>query len=215
MENETVSDGWFLRRMMRLTPLEKWAMDRPARIQQAHATALELFAHVSLPPQPYCLEIGCGQGVMTRLLVDSFSARLVATDFDPDQVADARRRLHDLRDAVDFRVVDVRDIPFPDAQFDAVFSFGVLHHLMGSWERAISEASRVLVQGGWFVCTDLVPQRWLERPCGPLLRRFHLFRESSLLVSLDENGLRLVHSWSGGASVIGLMRRYSLAAQKQ
>lgn len=213
-QNEPV-DNWLVRRMMKLTPVEKWAMDRPGRVRQSQGAAMGLLEQISLPPEARCLEMGCGQGVMTRLLVDRFGAPLVATDFDPGQVAAARRRLHDLQDKVDFRVVDARDVPFPDEQFAAVFSFGVLHHLMGSWRRAVSEASRVLEPGGWFVCTDLLPGRWLERLGGPLLRRLHLLGESRLLASLDENGLRLVHFASAGAPAVGLMRHCSFVARKQ
>jgi ubiquinone/menaquinone biosynthesis C-methylase UbiE len=215
MEHKATADGWLARRMMRLTSFEKWMMDRPERISQTQGAATELFEHISLPPDAHCLEIGCGQGVMTRLLVERFGGPLVATDFDPDQAAAARERLGNLVGKVDFRVVDARDMPFPDAQFDAVFSFGVLHHLMGGWRRAVSEAGRVLRPGGWFVCTDLLPPPWMESVGGRLLRRFGLLQESRLLASLQENGLRLVYFVSSGAPVSGLMRHCSLVARKQ
>lgn len=215
MEQKATADGWFVRRMMKLTPFEKWMMDRPQRVSQTQGAAMELFERISLPADARCLEIGCGQGVMTRLLLERFGAPIVATDFDPDQVAAAKKRLSSLEGEVDFRVVDARDMPFDDAEFDAVFSFGVLHHLMGGWHRAVSEASRVLQPGGWFVCTDVLPPSWLEHLCGPLLRRLDLLGESRLLASLDDNGLRLVHFASAGAPVAALMRHCSLAAQKQ
>lgn len=215
MEENGTADSWFVRRVMKLTPFEKWMMDRPERVSQTQGAAMKLFEHITLPAHARCLEIGCGQGVMTRLLVDRFGAPLVATDFDPDQVAAARSRLLDLQEKVDFRVVDARDMPFPDACFDAVFSFGVLHHLLRDWRRALSEASRILEPNGWFVCTDLLPPRWLERFCGPLLRRLDVLGEVRLLDSLDENGLRLVHFAAAGAPVVGLMRHCSFVAQKQ
>jgi ubiquinone/menaquinone biosynthesis C-methylase UbiE len=139
----------------------------------------------------------------------------VTTDFDPDQVAAARKRLGNLEEDVDFRVVDARAMPFPNAQFDAVFSFGVLHHLMGGWHRAVSEAGRVLQPGGWLVCTDVLPPTWMESFCGRLLRRFGLLQESRLLAALEENRLRLVYFASTGAPVAGLMRHCSFVAQKQ
>lgn len=214
MEQKATADNWLVRRMMKLTPFEKWMMDRPQRVSQTQGAAMELFEQVSLPPDPHCLEIGCGQGVMTRLLVEHFGAPIVATDFDPDQVAAAKKRLSNLDGKVVFRVVDARDMPFDDAEFDAVFSFGVLHHLMGGWRSAVDEASRVLQPGGWFVCTDLLPPRWMERLCGWLLRQFGLLGESRLLASLEENELRLVHFASTGAPVVGLMRHCSFVAQK-
>lgn len=214
MEDRSSADGWFVRRIMKLTPFEKWLMERPQRIEMSHRAALRLFPLVELPPRPYCLEIGCGQGVMTQLLVERFAPSLVAIDFDADQVAAARTRLAHVGDDVELHVVDARDMPFPDAQFDAVFSFGVLHHLIRDWCQAVSEASRVLRPGGWFVCTDLLPPRWLEHLLGPLLRRVELLAEKPLRSSLSDNGLRITHFTAGGASVVGLMRHCSLVARK-
>jgi ubiquinone/menaquinone biosynthesis C-methylase UbiE len=215
MEHEAIADNWLVRRMMKLTPFEKWMMDRPQRVSQTQGAVMELFEQVCLPPDPHCLEIGCGQGVMTRLLVEHFGTPIVASDFDPDQVAAAEKRLSNLEGKLDLRVVDARDMPFGDAEFDAVFSFGVLHHLMGGWHRAVSEAGRVLGPGGWFVCTDVLPPRWMERLCGRLLRQFGLLEESHLRASLEENGLRFVHFASTGAPVAGLMRHCSFVAQKE
>lgn len=214
MEHNATADGWLVRRMMKLTSFEKWMMDRPERVSQTQGAAMELFEHISLSPDAHCMEIGCGQGVMTRLLLERFGVAVVATDFDPDQVAAAGKRLGHLEGRVDFRVVDARDMPFDDAYFDAVFSFGVLHHLMEGWHRAVSEAGRVLTPGGWLACTDLLPPRWMESLCGPLLSRLGLLQESCLLASLEENGLRLVYFASSGAPVSGLMRHCSLVAQK-
>jgi cyclopropane fatty-acyl-phospholipid synthase-like methyltransferase len=81
---KATSDNWLDRRIMKLTCLEKWFMNSPQRARQAEQTALALFEHINLPPQPRCLEIGCGQGVVTRLLVERFGAQAVATDFDPE-----------------------------------------------------------------------------------------------------------------------------------
>jgi ubiquinone/menaquinone biosynthesis C-methylase UbiE len=214
MEDEASADSWFVRRIMKLTPLEKWMMDRPQRVSQTRGAATELFEHIGLPPNPRCLEIGCGQGVMTQVLLERFGAPLVATDFDPDQVRAAKRRLSDFDGRVDLRVVDARDMPFENDGFDAVFSFGVLHHLMGGWSRALSEASRVLKPGGWFVCTDVLAPPWLEHLCGPLLRRLDLLEESRLLSCLEDNGLHLAYFASAGAPVAALMRHCSLVAEK-
>jgi ubiquinone/menaquinone biosynthesis C-methylase UbiE len=215
MENEASADSWFVRRMMKLTPFEKWMMDRPQRISQTRGAATELFEHISLPPDPHCLEIGCGQGVMTRLLLERIGAPIVATDFDSDQVEAAKRRLSDFDGRVDIRVVDARDLPFEDAEFDAVFSFGVLHHLLGNWRQVVSEASRVLQPGGWFVCTDVLPPPWLEHLCSPLLRRLDLLEESPLLSCLEQEKLRPKYFASTGAPVVALMRHCSFVAQRQ
>jgi ubiquinone/menaquinone biosynthesis C-methylase UbiE len=215
MEENGTADSWFVRRVMKLTPFEKWMIDRPERISKTQGAAMQLWEQISLPPDARCLEIGCGQGVMTRLLADRLGSPLVATDFDPDQLAAAEMRLRDLERKVDFRVVDARDMPFSDACFDAVFSFCVLHHLIRDWRRALSEASRTLKPNGWFVCTDVLAPRWLESLCRPLMPRVDLLGEARLLGSLDENGLHPVFFATSGAPVAALMRHCSFAAQKR
>jgi SAM-dependent methyltransferase len=215
MGQNGTADSWFVRRVMKLTAFEKWMIDRPERISQIQRAAMQLWEQISLPPDAHCLEIGCGQGVITRLLVDRLGAPLVATDFDPDQVAAAKMRLRDLHEKVDFRVVDARDMPFADACFDAVFSFGVLHHLIRDWRRALSEASRTLKPNGWFVCTDVLAPRWLESLCRLLMPRVDLLGEARLLGSLGENGLHPVFFSTSGAPVAGLMRHCSFAAEKR
>jgi len=39
---------------------------------------------------------------------------------------------------------------------DAVFNFGIIHHLE-DWEKGIQEIARVLVQGGLFYCEEIYP----------------------------------------------------------
>ena len=139
------------------------------------------------------------------MLVERFGARAVATDFDPAQVAVAQERLADLGERVEFRVVDARVMPFNDAQFDGVFSFGVLHHILGGWRQVIAETARVLKPGGWFVFTDMVlpPRtgcmvRWL-------LPRLDQLEETALHACLAENGLHLKHYEGGRGILVRLM----------
>jgi ubiquinone/menaquinone biosynthesis C-methylase UbiE len=211
----TVSDNWFIRRMMKLTRFEKWLLDRPWRIHQAEQAALVLFQHIALPPQPRCLEIGCGQGIGTRVLVERFAARVLATDFDPGQLALAQKSLADLEESVEFRVVDARKMPFDDAQFDGVFSFGVLHHILGGWRQVVCETARVLKPGGWFVFTDLVVPPGAGRLIGRLLPRLDQLEETALHAWLAENGLHLEHYDGGKRGLLtGLMRHCAAIAQK-
>jgi ubiquinone/menaquinone biosynthesis C-methylase UbiE len=211
---KTTSDNWLVRRIMKLTCFEKRLMNSPQRAQQAAQTALALFEHINLPPQPRCLEIGCGQGVVTRLLVGRFGARTVATDFDPEQVVVAQERLADLGERVEFRIVDARAMPFDDAQFDGVFSFGVLHHVLNGWRQVIAETARVVKPDGWFVFTDLVVSPRTGRLLGRLLPRLDQLEETALHACLVENGLRLEHYERSRHSILtGLMRHCAAVAR--
>jgi SAM-dependent methyltransferase len=152
---------------------------------------------------------------LARLLVEQYDARVIASDYDPAQVALARERLTDLDGRVEFRVVDARAMPFDDEQFDAVFSFGVLHHIPGGWRRAVAEVARVLEPDGWFVFTDLVPPLRVGRLLSRLLPRLDQMEETTLHACLAENGLHLAHyEYRGGSMLIGLMKYCTAVARK-
>lgn len=213
----THSDNWFTRRIMKLTRFEKRLINSPRHARHTEQTAMALLEHVSLPPQPHCLEVGCGQGALARLLVERYNARVIASDYDPAQVALAQQRLADLDEQVELRVVDARVVPFDDAAFDAVFSFGVLHHIPNGWREAVAEIARVLKTGGWFVFTDLVVAPRAGRLMKRLLPRFDQLEETALQECLAENGLGLEHYAYGKGefmAVVGLMNYCTAAARK-
>jgi len=186
-------DPWVKRRIMRLTALEKRAVNSPKHAERTVSTALGILGNVRLPRHPNCLELGCGQGALARLMVERFQARMTATDFDPGQVALAESRLRDLGERVSFRVVDARELPFRDAEFDVVFSFGVMHHIAGGWRRVVGEVSRVLGSAGLFVFTDFYPPRWFVWILGRLFPHFDQLAFGSLRDVLAENGLVITH----------------------
>ena len=192
-KKKTTSDNWFVRRVMKLTCFEKQFVNSSKHARHTEQTALALFEYIHLPPQPRCLEIGCGQGVVTRLLVERYGAHVIASDYDPAQAALAQERLAGLDGRVEFRAVDARAIPCDDAQFDAVLSFVVLHHILNGWRQAVAEMARVLKPGGWFVFTDLVVSPRTGRLMGWLLPRLDQLEETALHASLAENHLRLEH----------------------
>ena len=92
------------------------------------------------------LEIGVGLGADHQRYAES-GARLTGIDLTDRAVAHTRRRfeLFDLRS--DLRVGDAESLPFADACFDCVYSWGVLHHSPDT-ARAVDEVWRVLRPGG-------------------------------------------------------------------
>jgi SAM-dependent methyltransferase len=107
-------------------------------------------------PAGEALEIGGGSGAMAAQLLARFpSLRLVVTDYDAEMVEVARRTLGSSGGRATVQRADAADLPFEDDRFDYVFSFAMLHHVIG-WEQAITEAVRVLRPGGRLVGYDLV-----------------------------------------------------------
>jgi ubiquinone/menaquinone biosynthesis C-methylase UbiE len=92
------------------------------------------------------LEIGCGLGTD---LMDFARAGAVATgvDLTPAGVDLVNKRFALYGLPGNAMVGDAEKLPFPDATFDVVYSFGVLHHTPDT-QRAIHEVFRVLKPGG-------------------------------------------------------------------
>ena len=94
------------------------------------------------------LEIGCGTGVHARLLAEA-GASVAAVDLTPTAVELTKRRLELSGLEADVREADAEHLPFADASFDFVWSWGVIHHSHDT-DRVIAEVGRVLRPGGRF-----------------------------------------------------------------
>jgi SAM-dependent methyltransferase len=74
-------------------------------------------------------------------------ARVTGVDLTPQAVTITRQRLNLYGLHGEARLADAESLPFADATFDRVYSFGVLHHTPDT-ARAIGEVHRVLRPGG-------------------------------------------------------------------
>jgi ubiquinone/menaquinone biosynthesis C-methylase UbiE len=138
--------------MARMSTFERWLVRSPlrARLQRGEVRAFARWA--ALSPGASVLDMGCGTGVSTALILETLRPqRLAAFDFDPSMVELARRRLarhhqgHDLH----LTAADATRMPYGDGLFDAVFESGVVHHIP-DWRAALREVGRVLKPGGRF-----------------------------------------------------------------
>ncbi len=92
------------------------------------------------------LEVGVGAGT-DHVQWARAGARLSGIDLTQEGVDLATERLQLEGLESDLRVADAENLPFPDASFDIVYSYGVLHHSPNT-PRCISEVRRVLRPGG-------------------------------------------------------------------
>jgi ubiquinone/menaquinone biosynthesis C-methylase UbiE len=187
---------------MKLNPLELALVNNPVRGAMLRATVGWLRDAACAPPVERVLEIGCGYGAGVEEIVRRFQPRTVdAFDLDEQQVARARERLAVLaRNGVALRLWtgDAEHIDAPDAHYDALFEFTILHHIP-SWRRAVGEVRRVLRPGGLFLFEELSREYFYDTPVlGALFRRFtvhpweHMFDFPTFRRALAEEGLRLV-----------------------
>jgi ubiquinone/menaquinone biosynthesis C-methylase UbiE len=104
------------------------------------------------------LEVGCGRGAGAGMILDAFQpARFHASDLDIEMIRRARDYLSpDRRKRIAFHVTDAFRLPYRDGAFDAIFGFGVLHHVP-DWQGALSEIVRVLREGGVYFIEELYP----------------------------------------------------------
>ena len=149
---------------MLLNWLEYWAMNNPMRgFVQRHYEAPRLKS-LSIGARRHVLEIGCGQGVGARIIYDLFSPRsYVGIDLDPRMIERARKKAGALPNA-SFAVGDICHLGLPDASFDLVVDFGIVHHVP-DWRAALAEVHRTLKVHGEFLFEDLSVETW-ERGIG-------------------------------------------------
>ena len=154
---------------MLMNSIEYWAMNNPARVfVQRHYEAPRL-KQLSTGDADNILEIGCGQGAGARIIYDLFSPKqYFGVDLDPRMIRRARKKAGDLPNA-SFIEGDVANLDFPDASFDLVMDFGVIHHVP-NWREALAELYRVLELHGEFLFEDLPLETW-ERGVGIPFKR--------------------------------------------
>lgn len=149
---------------MLLNAIEKRMMNNPVREAiQRRLEARKLLELGGKMKGGVALEVGCGRGVGVQLILDEFGADHVdAFDLDPDMVRRARQRLAHHGARVRLWAGDVNNIAAPDGAYDAVFDFGIIHHVP-DWRRALREIARVLSPGGRFYSEEVLVG-FLERP---------------------------------------------------
>ncbi|MBU4231287.1 MAG: class I SAM-dependent methyltransferase [Desulfobacterales bacterium] len=132
--------------------------------------------------QARILEIGCGRGAGACLIQEEFHpATLHAFDLDQRMIRMAGRYLKaESKDKICLYVGDASTLPYRDGVLDAVFGFGVLHHLP-DWRAGVREIARVLKPGGIYFLEEFYPQFYQNF----LARRLFLHPEHDRFYSHD------------------------------
>jgi ubiquinone/menaquinone biosynthesis C-methylase UbiE len=140
---------------MRLGKTEFYAMNNPVRRFIQKYWEFRLFKHflkkqkINLSGK-VIIDAGCGSGYSSRLIMDEFNpSELIAFDIMPEQIAIAQKRYTDIR----FKIGDLTQINIPDGTADAVFVFGILHHIP-EWRKALRNISGFLKQSGVFLVDE-------------------------------------------------------------
>jgi ubiquinone/menaquinone biosynthesis C-methylase UbiE len=92
------------------------------------------------------LEIGVGLGADHQKLAEH-GAILSGIDLTPRAINHTKRRFELMGLNSELQIADAENLPFEDNSFDAVYSWGVLHHSPDT-QKAVNEVYRILKPGG-------------------------------------------------------------------
>lgn len=111
-----------------------------------------------LKPGSRVLEIGSGRGAGAAMILREFKPSVLhASDLDFDMIRRAKRYLSpEELERITLLAADAMFLPYREAAFDAVFGFGVLHHIP-DWRSALREITRILKPGGVYFMEELYP----------------------------------------------------------
>lgn len=99
------------------------------------------------------LEIGCSNGHGASLIKKYFSPKeIIATDLDERLLNLAKKNIKEA--SIKFEIADATKLRFKNNTFDAVFDFGVIHHIP-DWENCLKELHRVLKPKGLVFIYDI------------------------------------------------------------
>ncbi|WP_202898222.1 class I SAM-dependent methyltransferase [Slackia sp. CM382] len=182
--------------------LKKSTWDRYAPIYERamrsdESTYESMYARISEVVQgKEVLELATGPGLLAKHVVSS-TKRMVATDYSEGMIREAKKG--EVPGNLTFEVADATDLPYEDASFDVVIIANALH-IMPNPERALSEARRVLRDGGLLIAPNFVSHddtvvsriwSWVLKRAG--IGFDHQWTLDEYVAFLSDQGWRVVH----------------------
>jgi len=146
------------------------------------------------PGKLRALDVGCGTGIVMRMLRDEFS-QLHGADTSKGMIAEAKR---DPYPQLFFHAFEGFALPFDEGQFDIVYSMSLFHHVRPeARSEVLREMTRVLKRGGWIInfehnALNPLTRRIVER-C-PLDRGVTLLKAAEMVDLCTRSQLRDVHT---------------------
>ncbi|MHB8463693.1 MAG: class I SAM-dependent methyltransferase [Acidimicrobiales bacterium] len=182
---------------MKLNAAEKALMNNPARAALQRRYEARLLRRLGgRTDGAHVLEVGCGRGVGAEIAIEEFGAATVDVfDLDADMVRRATSRLARFGPRVRIWEGDATAIDADDDAYDAVFDFGIIHHVP-DWQAAVDEIARVLRPTGKFVFEEIT-RHALDRP---LYRHLfdhpaeNRFSGAEFVAGLERSGLSVDHT---------------------
>jgi len=126
-------------------------------------------------PDGNVMEIGCGSGEKAYHLARKSSLQILATDIDPEYIAEAKRdfQLPNLH----FSVVDSTELERESGPYSYIVGNGILHHLYFKLDEALKNIHRLLKPGGKMIFIE--PN--IQNPFVHLIFRYPYWRKKAHL----------------------------------
>lgn len=172
---------------MKMTRLEKQFINRRKKAERNIDKVRQHLQQLDIQAIRDVLELGCGIGVVSAFLADSYGMNVQGTDFDPGQIEIART-MQPESDRLHFGIEDAVHLTFNDASFDLVLSQNVFHHIP-DWEGAVREVARVLRIGGYLMWLDLVFPKVVKSIFQPIVKNYGLYTSEEIEAAFADSGL--------------------------
>jgi arsenite methyltransferase len=155
----------------------------------------ELIELCHINEETYVLDVGCGVGATACYLAKKYGCRVVGVDLRESMIARSNERAQKegVEDVVEFRVADVRDLPFDGAFFDVVLCESVATFIADK-QGVVDELARVTKPGGY---VGLNEEIWLQTPTAEIIA--HVQRTWDI-----KPGIPTVDDWQRWLEDVGL-----------
>jgi ubiquinone/menaquinone biosynthesis C-methylase UbiE len=195
---------------MKIGKFEKKFVNSKRHAQKNIELIERLFKHIDLKNISNVLEIGCGIGITAEHLYNKYNMNVVGTDVDPEQIMFAKKHQKESKQ-LKFMELDATILPFENQEFDMVISMFVLHHI-GSWDKTLTEISRVLKPNGYFIFYDLAYSRFTTILFKRIVKKYGIYTIHDIITILKSNNIESVYKGKPHGT---MMKHYAAVFQKK